>query len=519
MCPLHVPLIHRTLFPPQVVTTHAIKVPVTQNLNSSMVGFLPVHCIFQLLKSRAFTKYKVPIKSWLFKQMCNSTAPVNPVWPSLIEIYVNSVILPSIKPVAGSGSYTNEPISEEELTAIFDYKIYSLEDDQMAIDDENRPTCLLTTQVLLAYYVLLYDDVRLSQIKNMPPDKQIKKYSARLMSELPLFYLLQEAKQKEDKYGCIFPSLLRLIATHYSHLCLVPDWISTEKKDHYVQRGSFRGPDGIANERRRLLNAIDSLESQSERAVGQFVKTFDHLLELPRQAIWLLAEVFIDRLAVFLSPDLDKQVMFRVKEFWWKLNSIFPNRLRVMTVNSLSQRQFKLERLSWEDIVKDPLQVLKCNERVFLCPELMEIVLHILQSFLIASRTYFAHHLLEMPSKNMDEEKDREELRIALIQTQESCAIQILLEACAERPEVTGDPKLAARLRDVQKLICSHLHQVFISDPTLAKLIHFQGYDSGLLNLVVSKIPSMHICLDFIPELLGQPDLDKQVKWSFFGLS
>ena len=204
--------------------------------------------------------------------------------------------------------------------------------------------------------------------------------------------------------------------------------------------------------------------------------------------------------------------MFRVKEFWWKLNSIFPNRLRVMTVNSLSQCQFKLERLSWEDIVKDPLQVLKCNENVFLCPELMEIVLHILQSFLIASRTYFAHHLLEMPSKSMDEEKDREELRIALIQTQESCAIQILLEACAEKPEVADDPKLSARLREVQKLICSHLHQVFISDPTLAKLIHFQGYDSGLLNLVVSKIPSMHICLDFIPELLNQPDLDKQVR-------
>ena len=447
--------------------------------------------------------------------MCNSTAPVNTVWPSLIEIYVNSVILPSVKPIGGSGSYTNEPISEEELTAIFNYKIYSLdEDERMAVDDENRPTCLLTTQVLLAYYVLLYDDVRLSQVKNMPPDKQIKKYSARLMSEIPLFYLLQEAKSREDCYGCIFPSLLRLIATHYSHLCLVPDWFSTEKAD--VRRSAFGQTNSVETERRRLLAAVDLLAGENcERNINAFCKTFDHLLELPRRAIWLLADVFIDRLAVFLSPDLDKNVMFRVREFWWKLNSIFPNRLRVMTVNSLSQRQFKLEKLSWEDIVKDPLQVLKCNEQVFLCPELMEIVLHILQSFLIASRTYFAHHLLEMPSKSMDEDKDREELRIALIQTQESCAIQILLEACAEKPEVAGDPKLASRLVAVQKLICSHLHQVFISDPTLAKLIHFQGYDSGLLNLVVSRIPSMHICLDFIPELLGQPDLDKQVSSNF----
>ena len=32
-----------------------------------------------------------------------------------------------------------------------------------------------------------------------------------------------------------------------------------------------------------------------------------------------------------------------------------------------------------------------------------------------------------------------------------------------------------------------------------------------LLPVTVSGVPSMHICLDFAPELLGQPDLEKQV--------
>lgn len=476
-----------------------------------MVGFLPVHCIFQLLKNRAFIKYKVPIKNWIFKQICNSIAPLNTVWPSLIETYVNSIILPSIK---ATDTYSNEPISEEDLNSVFDYKIYSLENEDTMKSDEDEPTCILTTQILLAYYTLLYEDVRLSQNKNMSPDKQVKKYSSSLISKIPLFYLLQEAKSNEDKYGCIFPSLLKLIATHYSHLCLVPDWFSTEKKDHFSisSINQFNQAQIIEKEKRRLIQAIELLD----RDASYFVKTFDHLLELPRKAIWPLAEVFIDKLCLFVSPDLDKSVMFKVKEFWWRLNSIFPSKLRVMTINSLSQNKFKFDKLNWEDIVKDPLLVLKCNELVFICPELMEIILHILQSFLIASRTYFAHHLLELPSKNLDEDKDREELRIALIQTQESCAIQILLEACLEKPEIVNDEKLNRKLKEVQKLICTHLHQVFISDPTLAKLIHFQGYDSSLLNLVVSKIPSMHICLDFIPELLGQPDINKQVSCCFF---
>lgn len=66
-------------------------------------------------------------------------------------------------------------------------------------------------------------------------------------------------------------------------------------------------------------------------------------------------------------------------------------------------------------------------------------------------------------------------------------------------------------MREIRSIICSYLHQVFISDPALAKLVHFQGYPRELLSIAVEGIPSMHICTDFIPELLSQPSLDKQV--------
>ena len=50
------------IFTEQVITAHAVTVPVTEGLNADMGGYLPIHCIYQLLKSRAFSKYKVPIK-------------------------------------------------------------------------------------------------------------------------------------------------------------------------------------------------------------------------------------------------------------------------------------------------------------------------------------------------------------------------------------------------------------------------------------------------------------------------
>ena len=55
------------VFTEQVVASHAVRVPVTPNLSAKTTGFLPVHCIHQLLKCRAFSKHKVPIKDWIYK--------------------------------------------------------------------------------------------------------------------------------------------------------------------------------------------------------------------------------------------------------------------------------------------------------------------------------------------------------------------------------------------------------------------------------------------------------------------
>ena len=41
--------------------------------------------------------------------------------------------------------------------------------------------------------------------------------------------LLIQTRSNEESYGLLYPSMLRLLATHYPHLCLVEDWISEEE--------------------------------------------------------------------------------------------------------------------------------------------------------------------------------------------------------------------------------------------------------------------------------------------------
>jgi integrator complex subunit 2 len=413
-------------------------------------------------------------------------------------------------------TYINEPIAERELSLIFDHKIYSIELNQIdsmeigSSENDTRPTCLLTTQLLLLYYLLWYEETRLNQSKNvLNVDRSAKQYSSELLDKIPVYYLLQEARREQNKYGLFFPSLLRLVSTHYPHFCLVADWLYTvNHKRSEISRPSIC-------QLRKLKDSVQLCFERCQTQPTALMRSFEHLLNLPDNCVWPFAELFINNLHRLLLFNTPRALLDRAKQVWLRLNNVFPDEFQVLTVNAIASNKFTFKPLTWKDIVADPLQVLRCDRRVFECPQFIEILLQMLQAFLVASRTFYVHHLIETPSKLADEEKERDELRFALLQSQESAAIQILLEACRPSAEPEKDETLAEqRLAEVQRLICVHLHQVFIADPNLAKLVHFQGYDSSLLSLVVSKVPSMHICLDFIPELLSQPDLNKQVTWT-----
>ena len=494
------------IFTEETITSHAIKVPVTPNLNSSLTGFLPVHCIYQLLRSRAFSKNRVPIREWIFKQICSASAPLHPVLPSLIEAYVTSIMVPSSK----SCQTTNQPILESDLHRIFQRKLYSDEcEDRM--DSDDQPKCLLTTQLLLLYYILLYQDSRLNQSKVQ--NDRILRHSPEFMSMIPIFFLVQETRRNQEKYGILFHHLLRLTSNHYPHLCMVQDWMLEDSQ-------SSSQPSSHAVPFTSMKNALISLSSRMPDSASGLISLLNRTSRLKNNQIWPFATVLTSILPELISFNTPRPVLDKLSKLWWRLDTVFPDSLWVMTVNALkpkSEGGFKSGKLTWNDIVMDPLNVLRCDSGVYRCPEIMKITLHMLDAFLAASRTFLSQHLLEKPSrgpdeeKRRDEERDREELKIALIAAQESAAIQILLESCLPHGVEATDLEAPGPLKEVQVMVCTHLHQVFISDPNLTKLVHFQTYASRLLPLTVAGIPSMHICLDFIPELLGQPHLAKQI--------
>ena len=104
--------------------------------------------------------------------------------------------------------------------------------------------------------------------------------------------------------------------------------------------------------------------------------------------------------------------------------------------------------------------------------------------------------------------RDRQELKTSLIVTQDTAVIQILLDIFLLIKKKSNEMVT----RDIQSIICSFIHQMFIENSNLAELVHFQGYPKSLIPILVKGVPSMHICLDFAPKLLANNDLDKQVR-------
>ncbi|XP_074636420.1 integrator complex subunit 2-like isoform X2 [Acropora palmata] len=525
-------LFTQEIFPEKVVTAHAVTVPVTPHLSSEDTGFLPIHCMHQLLRSRAFTKHAVPVKDWVYKQVCCCTTPLHPLVVPLLEAFVHAVINPvqsSKSSKNREASFTQRGFTDAEVMSAFAadqqdqgaaFRIHGFSVGPMRRSSVYVATELsshLTSQILMLFYVLTYTDSLLSNMKSLVSNNvQPQWLSPMLLSQIPVKHLLEQARSRRQEFRGLYAPLLQLISAHLPHLCLVDDWLRQEEVFNKRLSAGSALPN-VKCSPSRLHEALSLLPDNPCPVLLLLRK----LLRLEPNALIPYMDVVVRALMTLLEPGTPRRVQTLFCELWTKINTVVPRKLWLATINSLCPSESPIAHLTPqlytdEDIMKDPLTVLRCDRRVFRCPPLFDILVRVLMGYLAGSRALLSQYLKSHPAPKTEGaavEQEREELRAALVTAQESAAMQILLEVCVptaqdkERPGCSG----SAVVRDIQCRVCSQLHQMFIAVPEIAKLVHFQGYPIELLPVTVAGIPSMHICLDFICELVNQPQLEKQV--------
>ena len=168
--------------------------------------------------------------------------PLHPTLPQLIQELVPAILAPPTRSTYGTSNsgvtFRQSPITEQELLSVF------------RVTSDSTPSC--ATQLLLLYYVLLYHNTWLGNLKaysahlKTPPPT----YSPHVLGSVPVKWLLQQARRRQSDYSVLYPALVKLVITHLPHVamttsglgesCSVPVMRSSEKSNvtpEGVERG------------------------------------------------------------------------------------------------------------------------------------------------------------------------------------------------------------------------------------------------------------------------------------------
>ncbi|CAF1650199.1 unnamed protein product, partial [Adineta ricciae] len=317
----------------------------------------------------------------------------------------------------------------------------------------------IPTKMLILLYLLTLNDQANGEIA-----KQYQQSARALFDLLPLPYLVEQLTAKY--YDAIAPQLGRLMMEQLPQIFLADHALYLETEDS------------------QLISLHHSYKADTvESLVDQLKQTLVHGISRKQADEW-------------------RRRWFRVYAF----------RGQLLTLKT-AQILLKNNQLTYDDLRADPHHLLRFPFQLYNYPSIIQIILFIMRELLIASRHCFEQAIKakQPPSQSTDviamQDVKTKQLQETLIHAQEALVIQILLDALHQYKKTACIPAY----RELQGVVCSFVHQMFITNPILAKLVHFQGYPSDQIKPLIYSVPSMHICLNFIPQMLATSELDTQI--------
>jgi integrator complex subunit 2 len=334
-----------------------------------------------------------------------------------------------------------------------------------------------TPQTLLLFYMLTVNNNA----------SIAESYGHDIIQKAHVIEVVNFIQKHRTRLGLFYSQLLSLIVDQLQHLFHLDVLLTSAKTFPKPSLESSIGWMKDFNEITRILS--NPLQDQKKTKL-----ILDYLSELNPSEFKAYENHVVNIIPLLLDQKTRRYVLNSYENLWKIICTRNPMELTLRTVNVLHTW-----KLTYDDIYKNILVLFGIDKRVFLTPPLLSIFLQVLNSSMIASRKYI------QSKRNIAKNADVS-LQNTYLLVQEGTILQVLLELCLPSDEITsGD------LVQIRKLICGFMHQRFIENPLLAKLIHFQTYDISLLPIAVDGIGSIHICMDFLQELLSQPQLEKQV--------
>eukprot|EP01117_Protostelium_nocturnum_P004540 TRINITY_DN1639_c1_g1_i1.p1 TRINITY_DN1639_c1_g1~~TRINITY_DN1639_c1_g1_i1.p1 ORF type:complete len:1145 (+),score=403.89 TRINITY_DN1639_c1_g1_i1:148-3582(+) len=490
-------MINERIFLQDFVTKKVVNdLKVVENIeeekNERSIKMLPFLAVFNIMKSpsRLCLKHSVDTSQWVLNQLLQAREPLHSMMKDFIQEYVQCVL---------ASERAFEKIEEAKLKDIVE------KEEKMFHSSQKETNGGIARLVLILYYILYFNEQSLKQrIEEKSVKSNIQEgYSTAFVDSLPLKSMLSHMERLIEFGGIIgrqyeefYASFTCLAINQCPQLFNVLNLLNEEERNSnpvqkYLDLSTFVK---FELEESTLQNAL----SQSLSFPIKASLVLQQMRSMPLNELFsflpLLKDTIMNNL---LDERLDHSILKNFEWIWLALYTQYPTEVSVPLINSLKSSPLKL--VDHNAMVQDPLHILDVDRRAFRNPSVVKMILQILNSYMVASKR-------QLTNQGQLIKKVEETTTLSL--SIDSAIVQLLLEICVLNP---NEDKELGVIQDVRIQICLFIHDVFIDNPLMAKLIHFQGYNHTLIPMTVGGIPSMHICLDFIPELLLQPQIEKQV--------
>ncbi|CAG8446795.1 2885_t:CDS:10 [Ambispora leptoticha] len=439
---------------------------------------LSLWCFYNLLKGKVFHYNNVDIRNWIHRQILYATTPIHESMGPLLQRYAESILERDEK----------NPRNWSPITKIPEQNLVSLFQDEML---EIKPA-----HVLMLMYALYFNNGVHSFVLNnhniqIPIDRQA--YSTNSMENIPIRRILNYAEtfDKGKAYREIYPELLSLVASNYPETFDIASFLTTE--DRWKTRIWKRSKVQKLDYQKAVDHNIQAVMPRWLDEPEETLAVFNKLESIPPSDLALSSRTIISNvLPRILDPRTDERIVNSFTKIWDILNCVNQNELASLTINALrsgtEEGEIEMEEFSQSVFLLNPIAILNLEPQVFRCPPIYRIVLQIITFYLIGSRHRFhKEYLFGNPHfKNTFTEKNFE----TFLDLQDCTIILMLLRGCLFNP--IEDSQKMGVLDEIRTLTCNFLHQVFIENSKLQKLVIYQGFEHELVPIIVDRVESMH---------------------------
>ncbi|KAI6192123.1 hypothetical protein M3Y97_00302500 [Aphelenchoides bicaudatus] len=477
----------RHAMPETAIAQKAVQLNATKNLDANFFGYLPVHCINHLLIARTFSKNQLMIHDWIKNQIRECRLPIHESMVNVLENFADTCF-----------STKDDFNCNIQIDEKFFWEIFSTE---MFCEDK-----MMASKVVALFYLLAFTKrldlgpQTLSIGKGNPPSP----YSDKLWAEIPIRYILLVMDARPADFEHIRVNMLHYIGTIMPHILPTLDASIDKTEDELACATAVMGvPKEMFNQ--ALANI--------QRDLKHFITLVNHIQASPIDEQCEHYEAIIESMFVSLDDTIcPRSVTLQLSTIWRRLANIIPRKLFEQTLQlwlntPRAATQGNIEVTNSVLLNETPSLMFRVDDRVFRSPPHFEALMIILEFYLEASKNYNNARLqqaMNLQEKRM-EIKETEHLVNSFKGTQNLVTVQLLLDVC------NGDPETDPNLERIRDIACAQIHQMFVSDPHLPRLVHFNMYPVNLIQMVIEKVPSAHVLISAIAELMVHDNLKRRI--------